>query len=70
MPIAYQKRQCNEYLKLGLQGISFIFASGDAGVGNYPTAEGGTDGPTGCLGPKGDILSVSKPFNHCACTSY
>ena len=36
VPIAYQKRQCNEYLKLGLQGVSFLFASGDAGVGNYP----------------------------------
>ena len=33
MPIAYQKRQCNEYLKLGLQGVSFLFASGDSGVG-------------------------------------
>ena len=28
----YQKRQCNEYMKLGLQGVSFVFSSGDSGV--------------------------------------
>lgn len=38
VPIAYQKRQCNEYLKLGLQGVSFIFASGDSGVGSESLA--------------------------------
>jgi tripeptidyl-peptidase-1 len=32
VPISYQKRQCLEYLKLGLQGVSILFASGDAGV--------------------------------------
>lgn len=33
---AYEKRQCNEYLKIGLQGTSFVFSSGDYGVaGNY-----------------------------------
>ncbi len=31
-PANYQKRQCNEYIKLGLQGVSVVFASGDAGV--------------------------------------
>ncbi|KAK4547340.1 hypothetical protein LTR36_000996 [Oleoguttula mirabilis] len=60
VPIAYQKRQCNEYLKLGLQGISFLFASGDAGVGSYP-APAGIDGPTGCLGAKGDIFNPTWP---------
>jgi tripeptidyl-peptidase-1 len=49
VPVYYQKRQCNEYLKLGLQGVSILFASGDSGVSNYP-APYGTDGPTGCLG--------------------
>ena len=33
IPYAYQKRQCNEYLKLGLQGVSLFFSSGDDGVG-------------------------------------
>ncbi|KAK5112826.1 hypothetical protein LTR85_011160 [Meristemomyces frigidus] len=60
VPIAYQKRQCNEYLKLGLQGISFLFASGDAGVGNYPSPYG-DDGATGCLGPQGDIFNPTWP---------
>ena len=32
LPIAYQRRQCLEYMKLGLQGVSFLFASGDSGV--------------------------------------
>ena len=33
VPYAYQKRQCNEYLKLGLQGVSLFFSSGDDGAG-------------------------------------
>ncbi|MCJ1323789.1 hypothetical protein MMC10_000450 [Thelotrema lepadinum] len=63
VPYAYQRRQCNEYLKLGLQGVSFFFASGDAGVGNYP-APYGTDNPeTGCLGPKGLLFNPTWPNN-------
>lgn len=58
MPIAYQKRQCNEYLKLGLQGVSFLFASGDAGVGEYPKPYG-----TGCLGPGKKIFNPTWPNN-------
>ena len=35
---AYVQRQCNEYLKLGLMGTSFLVSSGDNGVaGNYNT---------------------------------
>ncbi|RFU28816.1 hypothetical protein B7463_g7521, partial [Scytalidium lignicola] len=30
----YENRQCQEYLKLGLQGVSVIYASGDSGVSN------------------------------------
>ncbi|KAI0141705.1 putative protease S8 tripeptidyl peptidase I [Xylariaceae sp. FL1272] len=62
VPIAYQKRQCNEYLKLGLQGISFVFASGDSGVSNYPEPYG-EDGPTGCLGPDLNIFNPTWPNN-------
>ena len=29
---AYERRQCNEYMKLGLQGTSIIYSSGDFGV--------------------------------------
>jgi tripeptidyl-peptidase I len=28
----YEVRQCNEYLKLGLQGTTFVYSSGDNGV--------------------------------------
>ena len=28
----YEQRQCNEYLKLGLQGVSIFYSSGDNGV--------------------------------------
>jgi subtilase family serine protease len=37
LPISYQKRQCLEYMKLGLQGVSFLFASGDSGVSSKGT---------------------------------
>ncbi|KAI4600827.1 hypothetical protein KJ359_012989 [Pestalotiopsis sp. 9143b] len=62
VPISYQKRQCNEYLKLGLQGVTFVFASGDSGVSNYPEPYG-DDGPTGCLGPNLDIFNPTWPNN-------
>lgn len=29
---SYEKRQCNEYMKLGLMGVTFVFSSGDFGV--------------------------------------
>lgn len=38
LPLSYQRRQCLEYAKLGLQGVSFLFASGDSGVSNYPNS--------------------------------
>jgi tripeptidyl-peptidase-1 len=34
LPVAYQQRQCHEWMKLGLQGVSVLFASGDSGVAN------------------------------------
>ncbi|KAK3321370.1 peptidase S8/S53 domain-containing protein [Cercophora scortea] len=33
LPAYYQKRQCDELLKLALQGVSVVQASGDTGVG-------------------------------------
>ncbi|KAI7181527.1 hypothetical protein D0869_10313 [Hortaea werneckii] len=62
LPIAYQKRQCNEFMKLGLQGVSFVYASGDAGVGNYNDTVSPSSSPkTGCLGPKGNIFNPTWP---------
>lgn len=34
LPVFYQQRQCHEWMKLGLQGVSVIYASGDSGVAN------------------------------------
>ena len=34
LPVSYQTRQCNEWMKLALQGVSVLFASGDSGVAN------------------------------------
>ncbi|KZO98258.1 subtilisin-like protein [Calocera viscosa TUFC12733] len=28
----YEQRQCNEYMKLGLQGVTLLFSTGDSGV--------------------------------------
>lgn len=63
VPYAYQRRQCNEFLKLGLQGVSLFFASGDAGVGNYPAPYGGDNPETGCLGPNGLLFNPTWPTN-------
>lgn len=58
LPLSYQRRQCLEYAKLGLQGVSFLFASGDAGVANDANS---TDGPTGCLGSNLNVFNPTWP---------
>ncbi|KAL1979563.1 hypothetical protein VTN96DRAFT_5563 [Rasamsonia emersonii] len=60
LPINYTKRQCNEFLKLGLQGHSILIASGDYGVASFPGDSGSTNG---CLGPKGTIFNPQYPSN-------
>jgi tripeptidyl-peptidase-1 len=60
LPINYTKRQCNEFLKLGLQGHSILFASGDYGVASFP-GDGGA--ANGCLGPEAKIFSPQYPGN-------
>ncbi|QLI69459.1 Tripeptidyl-peptidase sed1 [Metarhizium brunneum] len=52
-PTKYLKRQCDEFMKLGLQGSSIVFASGDGGVA------GGHGGD--CLGSNGDIFNPASP---------
>ncbi|SMR49829.1 unnamed protein product [Zymoseptoria tritici ST99CH_3D1] len=54
IPLAYQRRQCNEFMKLTLQGVSFIYAVGDWGIAN---------GGHTCYGPKGDMWGVPWPAN-------
>ncbi|KAJ4422609.1 hypothetical protein N0V82_002728 [Gnomoniopsis sp. IMI 355080] len=63
LPAYYQKRQCNEFLKLALQGVSIFVASGDTGVGGYPDGTFG-DGPYyGCLRDD-DVFAPTQP-NSC-----
>ncbi|MCJ1287426.1 hypothetical protein MMC26_006777 [Xylographa opegraphella] len=59
LPIKYSKRQCNEFMKLGLQGHSILVASGDYGVSSFP----GDKEANGCLGPDGLIFSPQYPSN-------
>jgi Predicted protease len=51
LPIAYQQRQCNEFMKLGMQGVSVVVASGDSGVA----------GSSGCLGEDGKVFNPDFP---------
>ena len=52
---AYEKRQCAEYMKLGLLGVTFVFSSGDYGV----AGNGGQ-----CIDPKtGSLSSSGTTFN-------
>ncbi|KAK2624864.1 hypothetical protein QTJ16_006057 [Diplocarpon rosae] len=57
LPAPYVRRQCNEFMKLGLQGVSFLFASGDHGVASVP----GDGSASGCLGPKQEIFNPQYP---------
>lgn len=34
-PASYRARECSEYMKLGLMGVSVMFASGDTGVAGF-----------------------------------
>lgn len=56
-PVNYTRRQCNEFLKLGLQGHTFLWASGDYGVASFP----GDDSESGCLGANEKIYNPSFP---------
>lgn len=55
LPKAYVERQCNEIMKLGLQGHSILVASGDWGVASSP---GSNNNPEGCLGVNGTLLDA------------
>jgi tripeptidyl-peptidase-1 len=60
LPVAtFLMRIPNRYMKLGLQGVSVLLASGDHGVA----------GQDGCLGPREDIFSPTFPAKSVS-TSY
>jgi tripeptidyl-peptidase-1 len=44
-------------MKLGLQGVSMLFSSGDYGVASFP----GDPSSNGCLGPAGKIFNPQYP---------
>ncbi|XWX01507.1 hypothetical protein V2A60_009535 [Cordyceps javanica] len=52
-PVNYQKRQCDEFMKLGLQGVTLVFSSGDGGVA------GGHGGD--CKGKNGEVFNPASP---------
>ena len=56
LPPSYQKRQCDEFMKLGMQGVSIVVASGDSGV----AGPAGDDSANGCLGG-GTVFSPDFP---------
>lgn len=45
LPASYQQRQCAEYMKLGMAGVTTVLASGDSGV----AGPAGDDSANGCL---------------------
>lgn len=53
LPAYYLKRQCDEILKLGLQGTTVVMSSGDAGVGSFA---GDFGYESGCAGADGTIF--------------
>ncbi|KAF3024282.1 hypothetical protein E8E14_013162 [Neopestalotiopsis sp. 37M] len=57
LPINYTLRQCDEFMKLGLQGISIFVSSGDYGVASFP----GDGSDNGCLGPESTIFNSQYP---------
>lgn len=57
LPANYVKRQCNEFMKLGLQGHSILVSSGDYGVASFP----GDGADNGCLGPENTIFNPQYP---------
>lgn len=60
VPKKYMQRQCNEFLKLGLQGTTVLVSSGDYGVGIGP-------GANACLNGSGQTNTVYNPGNPVSC---
>ncbi|KAJ5924991.1 hypothetical protein N7454_007630 [Penicillium verhagenii] len=57
LPIPYQRRQCNEFMKLGMRGVSVVVASGDSGV----AGRNGDPTPSNCLGETGKVFTPDFP---------
>jgi tripeptidyl-peptidase-1 len=57
VPAYYQYRQCNEIMKLVLQGHTIVLASGDYGVASFPS----DPAPHGCLSADGQNGTIYNP---------
>ncbi|KAJ6277937.1 Pro-kumamolisin, activation domain-containing protein, partial [Bipolaris maydis] len=53
-PISFQRRQCNEFMKLALQGTTILAATGNQGVAGYTSQ---------CWGSNKDRWNVLTPAN-------
>ncbi|EME83733.1 uncharacterized protein MYCFIDRAFT_61094 [Pseudocercospora fijiensis CIRAD86] len=60
LPVAYTRRQCNEFMKLALQGHTIVVSSGDWGVASFPNDTGTANG---CLSGCGKVFHPSNPGN-------
>ncbi|KAH7627767.1 peptidase S8/S53 domain-containing protein [Sordaria sp. MPI-SDFR-AT-0083] len=56
LPASYLQRQCSEIMKLGLQGVTVVVASGDYGVASYPGDYGHENGCAGSGERKGKVF--------------
>ncbi|RFU78327.1 serine endopeptidase [Trichoderma arundinaceum] len=63
VPKNYFLRQCNEWLKLGLQGTTVLVSSGDYGAAMPPLE----DSPSGCLSGSGQNQTIYNPGNPVSC---
>ncbi|KAF2721829.1 subtilisin-like protein [Polychaeton citri CBS 116435] len=66
LPVFYQQRQCHEWAKLALQGVSVLYASGDSGVANrYNAGYNNTclNAEHGYVDINGTMFSPSFPVN-------
>lgn len=61
LPKAYVERQCNEIMKLGLQGHSILVASGDYGVASFPGSDGNAFGCLSTAALNGTIYNPDYP---------
>jgi tripeptidyl-peptidase-1 len=62
-PKAYIERQCNEWMKFGLQGITVLLASGDYGVAGFP----GDVTDSGCLSGGNLTETIYNPDSVSSC---
>ncbi|KAH8700375.1 putative protease S8 tripeptidyl peptidase I [Talaromyces proteolyticus] len=61
LPKPYVERQCNEILKLGLQGHTILVASGDYGVASFPGSNGDEEGCLSTNTMNGTIYNPDYP---------